>query len=370
MPFTGRATYSNFVVIREDVSDLVSIVTPHETPFLDYIGDADFPAMQIKHEWLEDELAPNTVVASSAAASAVTDSQVGIAAGKAPYLQVGMVLRQPQTNEYFTISVIAGNTLTLTRGFGGTVATSFAAGAQLMVIADAALEGDDVTQDSSTNRARINNMVQLFKKDIIVSGTQEAVSLHGGIEDEYEYQKMKKLTEAVRDLEKATIMGIASGNTIGSASARRTMAGVRSLITTNVRSIGPNLTESWLGTAIQDAWQQGGTDIDLILAGVGYKRIIDGFNATRKLIPNDDRRFINAVSQYESTFGLLAIMLSRWLPDNEALIVASGRVKVVPLQKRSFMAKNVLSQGDSKKGMVLGEYTVELRNEVAMSRMI
>jgi hypothetical protein len=31
-----------------------------------------------------------------------------------------------------------------------------------MVIADAALEGDDVTQDSSTNRARINNMVQLF----------------------------------------------------------------------------------------------------------------------------------------------------------------------------------------------------------------
>jgi hypothetical protein len=26
-------------------------VTPHETPFLDYIGDADFPAMQIKHEW-------------------------------------------------------------------------------------------------------------------------------------------------------------------------------------------------------------------------------------------------------------------------------------------------------------------------------
>jgi hypothetical protein len=50
MPFTGRATYSNFAVIREDVSDLVSIVTPHETPFLDYIGDADFPAMQIKHE--------------------------------------------------------------------------------------------------------------------------------------------------------------------------------------------------------------------------------------------------------------------------------------------------------------------------------
>ena len=294
---------------------------------------------------------------------------MGVAGGKAPYLQVGMVLRQPTTDEYFTISVIAGNTITLTRGFGGTTATSFAAGESLLVIADAALEGDDVTQDSSTVRSRLNNMVQLFKKDIIISGTQEAVSLHGGIEDEFEYQKMKKITEAVRDLEKATIMGIASGNTIGSATARRTMAGIRSMITTNVRSVGAALTESWLGTAIQDAWSQGGTDIDLILCGVAHKRIIDNFNSTRKLLPNDDRRFTNVVSEYESTFGLLTIMLSRWLPASEALILSSKRIKVPPLQKRSFMVKNVLSQGDSMKGMVLGEYTVELRNEAAMSRL-
>lgn len=369
MAFTGRATYSNWTTIKEDVSDLVSIVTPHETPLLDYLGDADFPAMQTKHEWLEDELSPNTIVASSAVASTAADTPMGVAGGKAPYLQVGMVLRQPVTGEYFTISVIAGNTITLTRGFGGTTATSFANAQTLQVIADAALEGDDVIQDSSTLRVRNSNIVQLIKKDIIIGGTQEAVSLHGGIEDEFEYQKMKKITEAVRDLEKAVIMGIASGNTIGSATARRTMAGIRSLITTNVRSVGPSLTESWLGTAIQDAWSQGGTDIDLILCGVAHKRIIDSFNSTRKLIPNDDRRLINVVSQYESTFGLMTIMLNRWMPDAEALILASKRLKVVPLQKRSFMAKDVLSQGDSKKGMVLGEYTLEMRNESAMSRL-
>src|SRR2546421_2072531 len=104
--------------------------------------------------------------------------------------------------------------------------------------------------------------VEYGKEDLIVSGTQEAVSLHGGIEDEYEYQKMKKITEAVRNLEKAVIMGVSSGNTIGSATALRTMAGIRALIATNVRSVGPTLTESWLGTAIQDAWAQGGTDVD------------------------------------------------------------------------------------------------------------
>jgi len=336
---------------------------------LDFLGDADLPATNTLHEWLEDELAPNTIVASSAVASAATDTPMGVVGGKAGYLQVGAVLRQPVTGEYFTVSIIAGNTITLTRGFGGTTATSFNAGQSLTVIANASLEGADVTQDSSTLRLRKNNIVQLFKEDIIVSGTQEAVSLHGGIDDEYEYQKMKKITEAVRNLEKAVIMGVSSGNTIGSATALRTMAGIRALITTNVRSVGPTLTESWLGTAIQDAWSQGGTDVDMILCGVAHKRIIDQFNSTRKLLANTDRALRNVVSQYESTFGMMTIMLSRWLPDSEALVLASKRIQIVPLQRRSFRSVDVLSQGDSKKGMVLGEYTVVLRNEAGHARL-
>jgi hypothetical protein len=129
------------------------------------------------------------------------------------------------------------------------------------------------------------------------------------------------------------------------------------------------LTESWFGTAIQDAWTQGGTDLDLVVAGVNYKRIIDSWNSTRKLIPNDDRRYINAVSEYESTFGMLTIMLSRWMPANEALIISTSRTKVVPLQKRSFQFREVVSQGDSRKGFVVGEYTLEVKNESGMSRI-
>lgn len=101
-------------------------------------------------------------MASSAVASAATDTAMGVVGGKAPYMQVGTVLRQPTTGEYFTISVITGNTITLTRGFGGTTATSFAAGQTLQVIANASLEGADVTQDSSTLRPRRSNIVQLF----------------------------------------------------------------------------------------------------------------------------------------------------------------------------------------------------------------
>lgn len=125
--------------------------------------------MQINNIGLEDDLSPNTIVASSAVASQTTDTAVGVAGGKAARLQVGMVLRGPAASgsEYLTISAISGNTITVTRAFGGTVANSFAAGASIEVISDAALEGDDVTTDTSGIRQRKSNYVQLFKKDVI-----------------------------------------------------------------------------------------------------------------------------------------------------------------------------------------------------------
>ena len=42
--------------IAEDVSDIIGIVSPHETPLLDLLGDAKRPAISTTHEWLEDAL--------------------------------------------------------------------------------------------------------------------------------------------------------------------------------------------------------------------------------------------------------------------------------------------------------------------------
>ena len=63
MPFTGKATYTagtSLPEIAEDISDLVAIASPHETPLLDALGDPARPARATVHEWLEDALLPNT----------------------------------------------------------------------------------------------------------------------------------------------------------------------------------------------------------------------------------------------------------------------------------------------------------------------
>jgi hypothetical protein len=71
------------------------------------------------------------------------------------------------------------------------------------------------------------------------------------------------------------------------------------------------------------------------------------------------------VSTYESDFGVCRIVLSRWVPSGAVLLLDSSRVDVMPLSGRSFHYKPLAVTGDKESGQVLGEYTLEFRNESA-----
>ena len=63
MPYTGKSTFdagSSLPELAEDISDIISIVSPFETPLLDRLGDPKRAAQSTIHEWLEDTLLPNT----------------------------------------------------------------------------------------------------------------------------------------------------------------------------------------------------------------------------------------------------------------------------------------------------------------------
>ena len=379
MTFTGRAVYDNgvFEGIAEDVSDVISMISPFETPVLDRMAQAPRPAFNVLHEWLEDALNPNTVATSTladggtVAASLQLQADVGTGTSVTQFLQVGAVLQVESTGEFLQITGKNGDFITVSRQFGGTVAATIAAGTALFVISDAALEGADVEGDISRPRVRKNNYTQIFKKDLIISGTVQATQQLGGISDEMDYQRTMRLRESLRDLEKAAIRGRSSGASLGSVSQYRTFDGILAQLKTNVATIGSigALNVQALNDTIRLAWDNGGTDIDVIVADANLKNQIDSFNSTRVEVMNRDERFHQRVSMFESTYGDLEVVLGRWMPTNTLMIVSSQRVHIVPLRGRSFQFQSVSRTGDAEKGMIIGEYTVEVHNEEGMSQL-
>jgi hypothetical protein len=71
------------------------------------------------------------------------------------------------------------------------------------------------------------------------------------------------------------------------------------------------------------------------------------------------------VSVYESDFGVCRIITSRWVPQDAVLLLDSSRIGVLPLAGRSFHFKPLASSGDYECGQLIGEYTLEFRNEGA-----
>lgn len=380
MAFIGKATFSagsTLPELVEDVSDIIGIVSPFETPLLDHLGDARRPATSTVHEWIEDELLPNadTVANQAFTPTALTDTTIDVEDGSR--FRVGDLVRPGEGPEVMLVTGIATDTLTVVRSYGNTDAVLLAEGMALTILGNAALEGADAPDARFTNRVRKANYTQIFTSAVEVSGSMQAVRAHG-IADELDYQKQERMHELLRDLENCIINGVApSSSPQGSSSVRRSMNGLIQGVETNQfePGVGPipggsgagsdGLTEEVLNAALREVWEQSSGPIDTIVCGGLQKRRINAFlTSSRRYGPSDDR-YRDLVSVYESDFGVCRVVVSRWMPADSLLLLDSSRIEVMPLEGRSFHYKPLASTGDAAMGQVIGEYTLEVRNENA-----
>lgn len=369
MSFTGKATYSagsTLPEIAEDVSDLIAINSPHETPLLDALGDPARVARSTVHEWLEDSLLPNTDVCVTADAS---DLEVQ----HPSRFRVGDQLRPATGTEIVLVIAIdeEESTLTVTRGYGGTSSGSIADGTVLHIVGNAALEGDDASAARFTARSRATNYTQIFSAGVEVSGSELAVR-QIGLRDELDYQKNQRTRELLRDLENSIINGVApAANQQGTSAVRRTMRGLNSFIQTNrfapgtTLPSGTTLTEEQLNLALKAIWKNSAGNVDLIVVGGTQKRAINSFVASNQRYSYDRESFKSLINVYESDFGVCQVVMSRYVPSGVVLLLDSSRIEIVPLAGRNFHYKPLAVTGDKESGMVVGEYTLELRNENA-----
>lgn len=368
MPFTGKATYSagsTLPELAEDIGDIVGIVSPYETPLLDHLGDPQRAATSTVHQWLEDTLLPNTdTIDDQAFTDPDADTSFDVANGSR--FRVGDQVQAAGSGEVMFVTGIAGDTLTVVRGYGATAAEDLVDGGTLHILGNAALEGDDAPSPRFTTRVRRSNYTQIYTATVEVSGSQLAAK-QAAVADELDYQKQERLRELLRDLENCVINGTSpAASPEGSASTRRTMRGIVPTISTTIDDAGgAALTESRLNAVMRGIWEQSSGGVDTIVVGGLQKRAINQFIASSRGYDARNTRFRDMVSVYESDFGVCRVVLSRWVPRDAVLLLDSSRIDVLPLTGRSFHYKPLATTGDRTTGQIIGEYTVELLNENA-----
>ena len=372
MAFTGKATYSagtTLPELAEDVSDLIGIISPYETPLLDVLGDPLRAATSTHHEWLEDELLPNKdSIDDQSISNPSSDIEFDVANGGR--FRVGDQIEVEGSKELMLVTAINGDTLTVVRGYAGTTAEDLVDGQVINILGNAALEGSDKPSARFTNRTRCGNYTQIFTAAVEVSGTDMAAG-QLGLSDEMDYQKQERLRELIRDLENTVVnSGQPASDPQGSGTVRRTMEGIIQNLSTNVFATGDSgfpsgtgLDEAKINYVLRKIWENSNGNVDLIVVGGFQKRKINSFLSASRSYAASETTYRDMVSVYESDFGVCKIITTRWMPQDATLLLDSSRVSVLPLAGRSFHFKRLASSGDYECGELIGEYTLELKNE-------
>lgn len=245
---------------------------------------------------------------------------------------------------------------------------------------NAALEGDDVSSFTAVNpTSRIGNYTQISTKNVVISGTLEALD-KAGRRSELTYQLAKLGSELKRDMESALLANQSpvAGNT---TTARRT-AGLPAFIKTNTsfgiggadtagiaaRTDGTQraFTEALLKGVIAKVWESGGTP-KMLMVGSFNKQAASAFNgiATRfRDVPaGQQAQIVGAADVYVSDFGTVNIVPNRFQRARDAFIVDPQYASMAVL--RPIQQQELAKTGDAEKRLMLVEYGLKVNNEAA-----
>lgn len=248
---------------------------------------------------------------------------------------------------------------------------------------NAQLEGDDVTFAAAAPTARVGNRTQISRKEMIVSGTQEAVS-KAGRNSEYVYQTSKRRDEIKRDREFVLLSNQAP--VTGNSATARQLRPLCGWITTNVDrgTGGANgtssaaatdgtqraLTLAMVTTAQQNAWTQGGKP-GFLLTGPKQRGVLTTVmgGAATKFYAVEDKKMTATIQAFEGDFGLVKIVTDRFVrggqtgADREVFLLDPELWAIAYLTGRKMITKDLAPAGDNEKGMILSEYTLESLQE-------
>ena len=289
---------------REDLADIITMISPSTTPLLS--GIAKISATATNHEWQTD------VLASPSATNAVIEGDDATTTASTPTVRLG---NRTQISD--KVPRVTGTQQAV----------------------DSAGRSDEMALQIMKSGLELKTDVEstLFANNAKVTGSSSVAREAAGIPSW---------------LATNTDFGGGSGaDPTGDGTDARTDGDQRAL------------TESQLKSVLAACWDAGG-EPDTIFVGSFNKQAFSAFSGgSTRNVDAEDKKIVNAVEVYVSDFGDLVIIPSRHMRSRDCLVLEMDKWKFAVL--RDFQSTPLAKTGDTDREQMLVEYTLQASNEAA-----
>ena len=352
-----------------DISKTIHLLEPSSYPLTTFLNSLDkvAPAHNPTVRWTEDELEPRTDLANGAIAANIA----ALVVDNGGHWRVGDIGHVPRTGENFRVTVVAANTLTITRSWGATAAANIVDDEPLWNLGPAQREGDTSRALLSTLEVEQSNRTQIIRTPFGTTNTQSATDLYDG--NDFDYQAKKSAIEHLVNIERTLIFGQQNQATVA-GQPLRTMSGALEFIQTNRHDAGGVLSESELDAFCEIAFRYGGSDNMLMIASGRVIQAINNF-AKEKMdtVPLSNSYGVN-LQTYMSPFGEIKLAYHRQLVgtiySGYALLLNMDKIVLRPLRggrstgNLAVRVTNIQANDeDSRRDEYLSELSLEFQNE-------
>lgn len=368
--------------LRIDIEDMVHMLSPFDAPFQGTFN-ADYPGsgprsilptgsvFEIKYEWLEDELlTPRSTLSASAATGS---GSLDLATGEGIRFQADDLVRVKKSGggyvQFLVSDVDYDNDRIAVSVWSGTDDDNYDSGALVEGIGTVPVEGADPTEARATDRSRLYNYTHIWGPYPVEMSETELVVRKYGVSNEWDYQVAKRVKEGAIAFEHALLYG---ARKLDTSNRRRTMGGLDYFITTNTDSSTTSLAgsagEGALRTLQQNCYNAGGQP-GLVAVGPDQRPVISDWRKSDIRFQPTGRRRGQVVETFESDFGVIDVMMHRWIRSSDLFLFDPAQAEICTLTGREIAFAVLAKTGDRRQAMVVGEKGFKFRGEQHAGKM-
>ena len=349
-------SYSNQ---KRDLTDILSTVIAETPKFISLFGSAP-DAIQRKHEWLEDQIAPRSLTVVSIDTLTITASTADVAK-----LLVGTTLSIADDPALFRVTVLdSTSTFTVELAAANGSETTAPTAADVMGIvstpqveASSNSNGEQQYRESDT----AYNQTQIIRKLVQLSRTSMGIGVYG-IENSLATQLNFAMQQVARDMNRMALFG---ARVAGTASVKGEAGGLYTYATALEVDADTSIFDNYIiNDAAQAITDEGGVP-SIIVCSPGQARVISAANADQvRIIRADQARGEYVASVTNDMNGATQTVIADYdIPDTQAWVLDPAGLAISNLSNGRISDEDTTTSGfDGIQRTILGELTFEFKN--------